>query len=34
MLHKGFVSEAKTTQVFPPTMIGIMTETNPNNEEF
>src|SRR6185295_1868258 len=30
--HRGFVSEARITQVFPPAMIGEIVETNPTRE--
>src|SRR5688572_17840552 len=30
--HKGFVSEARTIQVFPPAITGAMTDTRPSRE--
>src|SRR6185503_18458672 len=30
--QRGLVSDASTTQVFPPAITGAMTDTNPNNE--
>ena len=32
--QRGFVSDARTTQVLPPAITGAITETNPNNESF
>ena len=30
--QRGFVSDAKIMQVFPPAIIGAITETNPSKE--
>src|SRR6185295_9116235 len=30
--HKGFVSEARMTHVFPPAIMGAIAETNPTRE--